>query len=277
MNLLEALVMGAIQGLGEFIPISSSAHLVVVPKIFHWHTPGLAFDVALHLGTLVALAAYFWREWYDLIRGAIAKTRFGRNIVVSKTAAAESYLLWPIILGCLPAAIAGYEFESVIEHALRSPKVIAATMILLGLLLFAADRIGKKTRPMERITARDWIIMGCAQALALIPGVSRSGITITAGLFCGLRREAAARFSFLLGSPIILGAAIFEMKDILESGLPASQIAPFAVGILSAGVVGYLCIGFLLNYLKRKSMDIFVGYRIAFGLLMILLISLGRI
>ncbi|MHB0913483.1 MAG: undecaprenyl-diphosphatase UppP [Armatimonadota bacterium] len=274
MNLIQAIILGAVQGLGEFIPISSSAHLVVIPKVFGWRTPGLTFDVALHLGTLVALLAYFWRDWYEMAKAHLAATRLGPRFGMVPVEG-ERLLLWPIVFASVPAALAGVKFEDAVSTVFRNPLLIALTMIGMGLILLAADRLGRKSRPVEKVGLREWAIIGLAQALAIVPGVSRSGITITAGLLCGLEREAAARFSFLLGAPVILGAAVYELRHVFTDGLPAGEAVPFVAGVVTAGVVGYLCIGFLLNYLRKRSVDIFVGYRLIFGIAVIAMSVFG--
>ncbi len=259
MDTIQAIILGAIQGLTEFIPISSSAHLIVIPWLFKWKPFGLTFDVALHLGTLFALLAYFWRDWYGLLSGAFTRSNKKRM------------LLWPIIIASIPAAVAGYFLEHTIEDQVRSSFLLVGIVtISLGILLFVADRLGAKRRVAESVTLADWLIIGVAQALAIVPGVSRSGITITAGLACGLQRDAAARFSFLLGAPIILGAAVHELPDALRSAL-GGEMLPFIAGIATSAVVGYLCIGFLMSYLRERSTDLFVGYRVVFGLGIILL------
>jgi undecaprenyl-diphosphatase len=263
---IQAIILGAIQGLTEFIPISSSAHLIVIPWLFGWKPFGLAFDVALHLGTLLALIAYFWRDWYGLLRDSVGRGKL-RASPDHKT-----MLLWPIIIANIPAALAGKFFEHTIEDQVRSNfLLIGIVTISLGILLFAADRCCAKRRPAEAVTLRDWMVIGIAQALALVPGVSRSGVTITAGLACGLQRDAAAWFSFLLGAPIILGAAVYELPDALKSVLAGGEWLQFTAGIAASAVVGYLCIGFLMSYLRKRSTGLFVGYRLVFGLGVILL------
>lgn len=275
MHSLEAIILGAVQGLTEFIPISSSAHLVVLPWVLDWNTPGLVFDVALHLGTLFALLSYFWREWYDMVKIYAGTTRVAKALGLQRSASGRPVLLWPIVLACLPAGLAGMCFEHTVEGSLRDPVLAGIVTIVLGAILLAADRLGAKLRPMHVVTTRDWIAVGLAQALAIVPGVSRSGVTITAGLFCGLERQAAARFSFLLGAPIIFGAAVYKLRDLLTTGLPADQILPFVLGVVTATVVGYLCIGFLMEYLRKRSVWVFVLYRALFGSAVIL-VSLLR-
>jgi undecaprenyl-diphosphatase len=263
---LQAIILGAIQGLTEFIPISSSAHLIVVPWLFDWKPFGLTFDVALHLGTLAALLAYFWRDWYGLLRDSVTRARLGPSHDH------KTMLLWPIIIASIPAAIAGKFLEKTIESQVRSSFLLIGVITIgFGVLLLVADRLGAKSRSAEGVTLRDWLIIGVAQALAIIPGVSRSGVTITAGLVCGLQRDAAASFSFLLGAPIILAAAVYELPDALKSVLAGGEVLPFVAGILTSAVVGYLCIGFLMSYLRKRSTDLFVGYRVVFGLGVILL------
>lgn len=271
MDVLQAVILGAVQGLTEFIPISSSAHLIAVPWFLDWRPFGIAFDVALHLGTLFALLAYFWRDWYDLLKDSTRGTWLGRTVGL-KAAGSQTMLLWPIVIASVPAAVAGKFLEHGIENHVRSNfLLVGAVTIVLGVLLFAADRLGAKRRAAESVTLRDWLVIGVAQALAIVPGVSRSGITITAGLACGLQRDAAARFSFLLGAPIILGAALYELPSAWSSGEVGADLMPFILGVLTSALVGYLCIGFLMSYLRSRSMGLFVGYRLAFGTGMIIL------
>lgn len=270
MDVLQAVVLGAVQGLTEFIPISSSAHLLVVPWVVGWDQFGLAFDVALHLGTLIALVAYFWRDWYGLLRDYAGTTRLGK--AVGMKPAPGMMLLWPILIASVPAALAGKFLEEIVVTQFRTSFLLVGIItVALGVLLMVADKLGTKRRPAEAVTLADWLIIGLAQALAIIPGVSRSGITITAGLACGLRRDAAARFSFLLGAPIIFGAALYELPKALRAGLSAAELLPFGAGIAASAVVGYLCIGFLMSYLRTRSTGLFVGYRVVFGSAIILL------
>ena len=276
MDSLQAIILGAVQGLTEFVPISSSAHLIILPWLLDWKTPGLIFDVSLHVGTLLALLSYFWREWYDMIKAYLGTTRLARSpgAITPALPEKDGMLLWPLILACVPAVLAGMALEGVVEHSFRHPALIGVSMIVLAVFLLIADRVGEKTRPMHGVTARDWIIIGLAQALAIIPGVSRSGVTITAGLFCGLKREASARFSFLIGAPIILGAAVYKLRELFTVGIPADEVLPFLLGVLTATFVGYLCIGFLIAYLQKRSTGLFVVYRLLFGLGAILLYGL---
>ncbi|HUV05685.1 MAG TPA: undecaprenyl-diphosphatase UppP [Armatimonadota bacterium] len=281
MHVLQAVVLGAVQGLTEFIPVSSSAHLVILRWLFGWGAgdagANIALDVALHVGTLLALLAYFWREWYGMIKDYVRTTRAGRPLGLSSAPAqAHGMLVWPVVFACIPAGLAGVVFENAAQTTFREqPVLLAAALVGLGALLFLADRIGKKARPMEAVGARDWIIVGLAQALAIVPGVSRSGITITAGLFTGLQRDAAARFSFLLGAPIIFGAAVYELPKAFQYELAGRDIASFALGVLTSTIVGYLCIGFLIRYLRKQSTSVFVVYRVLLGIAVLASYALG--
>src|SRR5438105_5589014 len=250
MTIIQALIFGVVQGITEFLPVSSTAHLILLPWFLRWPDPGLSFDVALHLGTLVALVIYFWKEWLALL----AKPR----MVVF------------IIAATIPGAVAGVLFESQVENALRSPKIIALMLSLMGLVLVLAEMKGRRKKDLDQITWRDAITVGCAQAFALVPGVSRSGSTITAGLFVGMKRETAARFSFYLSAPIIAGAVAKKMLDIFRAGIPADQVSAFVVGIAASGIVGYLSISFLLGYLKTHNTLLFVYYRIGLAIVVFL-------
>ena len=274
MSALQAILLGAIQGLTEFIPISSSAHLLILRWFFGWGSQDVAFDAVIHLGTLAALLLFFWREWSEMIRAYFATTRLARITGVGKYIPAASQgspmLLWPVVLACVPAGLTGVIFEDTVNERFRSaPLLTGAVLILLGLLLFAADRIGAKNRPMHSVRMRDWLIIGLAQALAFVPGVSRSGITITAGLFCGLEREASARFSFLLGAPIIFGAGLYELKKMLSTGVSGGQALPLLLGFLTATIVGFACVKFLIGYLRKRSVGLFVVYRVVLGMAVI--------
>lgn len=255
MSILQAMVLGLVQGLGEFLPISSSAHLVLVPWFFGWPDPGLTFDVALHLGTLVAVLAYFWRDLLELVVDAVTRPR-----------SRDGRLFWYLVVASIPGALFGAIFEDQAETVFRSPALIALTLTLMGVGLWWADRVGRKARDMDDLTWGDSLIVGISQALAIVPGVSRSGITMTAGLLAGLERESAARFSFLLSVPIIAGAAVLKLKD-----LPLAAInAPFIVGVLTAAAVGYLAIRFLLHYVRHGSYFLFAAYRFLLALAVVL-------
>ena len=265
MNIFQAIVLGIVQGLTEFIPVSSSAHLIIVPWALGWSDPGLTFDVALHLGTLVALLVFFAKDWARLIRAGVA------SIVERKLGDdADRRLAWLIVIGSIPGAIAGVLAESKIEELFHAPNaphnssaMIAMGVIiaLLGAVLFIVERIAQHVRALNAASFKDAIWIGLAQALAIFPGVSRSGATITAGLALGFQRDAAARFSFLLAAPIIAGAGAKSLFNLYRDGLKSSELMPFAVGFLTAAITGYFCIRFLLSYLQKNSADIFVYYR----------------
>lgn len=281
MDLFHALVLGIVQGLTEFLPISSSAHLLIVPWLFGWKEASLTsiqFDVALHMGTLVAVLVYFASDWRRLIAGFI------RSVVERKIGDdPDRKLAWLVIVGSIPAAIVGALGESKIDEIFHRPEnlrmamlVIAIVMLVMAGLLFLAERIGKHVLDLRHIELPTAVTVGVAQALALIPGVSRSGSTITAGLFLGLKRETAARFSFLLATPVVLGAGLKKLYDVFrEGGIPADQQLGFVVGFLAAAISGFLCIAFLLRFLQRNSTLPFIVYRLALGVLLLVLVAVS--
>ena len=268
MTIFQAIIFGAVQGATEFLPISSTAHLILLPWFLRWPDPGLSFDVALHLGTLVALLIYFRKDWIALIGSFV-------NLLRGRTSDANGRMALFIIVATIPGALAGVLFESQVETALRSPKIIALMLSLMALVLVVAELKGRRKKSLEQITWPDAITVGLAQAFALVPGVSRSGSTIAAGLFAGMTRETAARFSFYLSAPIIGGAVAKKMLDIFKVGLTADQTPPFIIGIASAGIVGYLSIAFLLRYLQTHNIFLFVYYRIALSIVVFLAFWLG--
>jgi undecaprenyl-diphosphatase len=260
MNLLHAAILGTLQGLTEVLPISSSAHLILVPWLFHWPESGLTFDVALHLGTLMALCLYFWRDIIEMAGN------FFSAISGKRLDTAAKRLPFYILAGTIPAAVAGKTLEGPIEEVFRrSPALIAALLIAFGLLLALADTIGAKRWRMDRITLNFALVIGLAQCLALVPGVSRSGITITAALFLGFNREAAARFSFLLSLPVVAGAVILQLGHLAREGIPAADFYPMLIGIATSAFFGYLSVFFLLRLVQRSSLYIFVWYRLIAG------------
>jgi len=264
--IFQAIVLGIVQGLAEFIPISSSAHLLLIQKFFHWNEIGLSFDVALHWGTLVALLAYFWSDWVNIITGFVKKVSGSTPKNGYRGDDAEGRLLIPIIIGTIPAAIAGVLIEKRLEAHPPSWYYVAALMAGMGLLMLISERVGKKIRTIDRMNWTDYIIIGIAQAFALFPGVSRSGVTITAGLFRNLDRAAAARFSFLLSTPAVFGAGLMMIHKLRkEGGLPPGQAPAYVVGFIVSAIVGYLSIRFLMNYLRSKPLNLFVWYRFAFA------------
>jgi undecaprenyl-diphosphatase len=259
LTFLQAVVLGIVQGLGEFLPISSSAHLVVTPWLLGWPDPGLAFDVALHVGTLVAVLAAFAGDWVRIVSAALRGLRQGRPFE------GDARLLWLLALASVPGGIAGLALESAAETAFRSPLLIAATMAGLGAILFVADGRASSGEERRQVTVMDAVLIGCAQALAIVPGVSRSGSTISMALFLGYRREEAARFSFLLATPITLGAALHKVPKLL--GAPQASLV--AVGVVVSAVVGLLAIRVLLAYVRTRTYRPFAYYRWAFAVMLV--------
>ena len=259
MSTLQAAILGLVQGLGEFLPISSSAHLVLIPWLFKWNDPGLTFDIALHIGTLIAVAIYFWKDWLKLITKGLTDVR-----------STEGKLFWYLVAATIPGAVVGFLLEKKAETIFREPVLIATMLILLGVLLYWADRKGVKHIEMNRITFRTSLFIGLSQALAIIPGVSRSGITMTMGLLMGLTREGAARFSFLLAAPIIFGAALVKLPHFISN--PSEITINFIIGVLVSFVTGILSIGFLLRYVQTKNFLPFAWYRFILGSLVIVIV-----
>lgn len=253
---IQALFLGILQGITEFLPISSSAHLILLPWVVGWEAMGLTFDVMVHGGTLLALVIYFRQQWKEI------GNQFLR-IFMRRTAPSESGLLGALVVGTLPAIVVGGLFEGLIENQLRTPEVTVFTLTLFGLLLGWADHQGSQSRGLESIGLRDGLIVGLAQALALIPGVSRSGVTITAALLLGLNRADAARFSFLLGTPVIALATISRLYLLWWSpGHEAGSFVPLLVGIMFSFISGLLCIRYLLRFLQTRTYLPFVVYRL---------------
>jgi undecaprenyl-diphosphatase len=260
MTLGQAIILGIIQGLTEFLPISSTAHLRIVPALLGWPDPGAAFTAVIQLGTLVAVFAYFRRDIVAITRDTIR----GR-----------SQMGWMIAVGTIPVVGFGLLFKHQIESTLRSLYVIAAAMIGLALVLALAERLANHRRTMDEAGWLDAIVVGCAQAVALLPGASRSGCTITGALFMGFDRASAARFSFLLSLPAVLAAGVFEFRHALRE--PAGQPAALALATLVSFVVGYASIACLLGYLKRHTLWLFIVYRLALGAVLLLLLRLGKL
>jgi undecaprenyl-diphosphatase len=272
-SVLEAIVLGITQGLTEFLPISSTAHLRIVPAFAGWEDPGAAFTAVTQLGTMTAVLLYF-RD--DLMRIARAWLRSLRDPAARREL--DARLGWYIILGTIPIGIFGLAFKDQIENGARDLYLIGSALIVLGLVLLAAERVARHDRPLEQITTRDGIVIGLAQALALVPGVSRSGATLTAGLFLGFDRPSAARYSFLLSVPAVVLSGLFEFGSILD-GSDGDQVGlgSLALATLLAFVVGYASIAFLLRYLARHSTIVFVVYRVALGALVLVLAATGAI
>jgi len=264
----QALVMGIVQGLTEFLPISSSGHLIIVPYLFGWTDPfitSLAFSVMLHLGTLLALLVYFRADWVRLVPAGLAAIRDR-----SFRGDPDRRLAWLLIAATIPAAIAGFILSDLAETTFREVGLVAVTLVVGAVILWLADRWGGRTKGVDDVTFPIAGGIGAAQALALVPGISRSGISISAARFAGLDREAAARFSFLMATPITLGAVIFEVRKLItgEAGVDVS-LGPLLVGMLAAFVAGILAIGFLLRYLRTRSLTIFVVYRLVLAAVVI--------
>jgi undecaprenyl-diphosphatase len=255
-SLWQALVLGLVQGLAEFLPISSSAHLALAPLLLGWRDPGLAFDVALHLGTLLALAWYFRADWVSLIRAGVDL------LTRRKITTPDHWQVVFLVLATIPGAVAGLLVKDYAETVFRAPSLTAIALMVMGLLLWAADRFATRDRTLDSLGVRDAILIGCAQMFALIPGVSRSGSTMTAARALGFTRPAAARFSFLMSMPITTAAVVFKLPDaIAEHGLSA----PLGVGIAAAAVSSWLAIDILLKYVSRYSFGVFALYRIILG------------
>lgn len=261
----QALVMGIVQGLTEFLPISSSGHLILVPTILGWHDPfigSLQFSVMLHMGTLLALLVYFWRDWLALVPAGVATVR-DRSTAGDPDRRVAVF----IVVATVPAALVGLLFNDFIEQNVRQAGVVAVMLVVGAAILWLADRWGPKLRRIEALGNARAFGIGIAQAFALIPGISRSGISIAAGLFAGLDRESAARFSFLMAAPVIAGAGIFEARKMIAAGIPSSDVVPLIVGFVAAAVAGFLAIAFLLRYLRTNTMAIFVIYRLVLAAL----------
>ena len=262
MEILQIIVLALVQGLTEFLPISSSAHLILVPVLTDWPDQGLAFDVAVHAGTLTAVVLYFRRELVRMLVEWFASFKGGLT--------PDARLAWAVLIGTIPVGLAGLLFKDVIETQLRSPMVIAVATIVFGLLLGYADRTGKRGKNEYGLLLLDVLIIGLAQALALIPGTSRSGITITAALMLGLNREAAARFSFLLSIPVIFLAGSLETKEYLSTA-SIQDAQPLLIGALISAVSAYTCIHYFLKLLDRIGMMPFVAYRLVLGVVLVVL------
>jgi undecaprenyl-diphosphatase len=272
MPIYQVVVLSIVQALTEFLPISSTAHLVLVPWLFGWKDPGLTFDVALHAGTLVAILLYFFRDWIQIIGQGL-----GLNIGNDPQLKQNRALLWLLAAASIPIGIFGFLFDKQADTTWRNPYVIGTMMIVIGLLIWIAERRRVGDKSMDKISWGDGIAIGASQALAVIPGTSRSGITIATGLFRGLNRETAARFSFLLSTPAIAAAVAKKLWDIhKEGGMSQDMRIPFALGAAVSGILGAVVIAFFLRYLRRSSLMPFVYYRIIFGIIVIALAAFFR-
>lgn len=287
MEIIQSIIIGGIQGISEFLPISSSGHLVLIPYIFKWNYNGLTFDVALHFGTAIALVAYFWKDWKSIIANAIINLKFknqnsklienskikneNSRFKLEHVTESEEYpanLLWQILLASIPAAIIGFIFNDIIDKTFHSSSslgmiVIALNLAVFGIILWLTDQYSKKTLLINQVSYKKSFLVGLTQALALIPGVSRSGITITTGLALGLKREDSARLSFLLSTPAMVGAFIYSIKDLSLNDINSV----FVVGVISSTIFSFFAIRFLLDYLKKSNFSVFVWYRIILAIM----------
>lgn len=272
-NVFQAAVLGIVQGLTEFLPISSTAHLKAVPVFLGWGDPGVTLSAVIQLGSIAAVLSYFWTDLVKLGRGTLAAVRTGNY------QAPEMRLSAGILVGTIPIVVCGLLLKLLVpdldNSPLRSMGTIATASIVMGLLLGVAERVGQRQRSYEQLDARDGILMGLAQSLALIPGVSRSGSTITAGLFASLERATAARFSFLMGIPAISLAGLVELKEIFDRGVSSAELLPVAVGVITAAISSYAAIAGLIRYLQRQNTWVFVWYRLGFGIAILSAIALG--
>jgi len=263
MTIFHSIILGLVQGASEFLPISSSAHLILAPWLFRFPDPGLAFDVALHFGTLIAVVLYFWRDWVEIFELAF------KNKIQNSKFKIQNYgrnILYFLIIATIPGVLAGYFLESEAETIFRSPILIAFTLSIVGLILYLVDKYHRHRKNLQQISWFDSLLIGLSQAVAIIPGVSRSGATITTGLTRGLSRESTARFSFLLSAPIIFGAAALKLPHLIRSGMDIYLTA----GMLSAAVSGYFAIKYLLKFIEKAGYAVFFWYRLALALIVVL-------
>ena len=268
MTTFQAIILGIVQGLTEFLPISSSAHLRIVPALFGWNDPGAAFTAVTQIGTEAAVIIFFWRDLWRI------GTTWLRSLYTPELRSTlDARMGWYIILGTLPVGILGLLFQDQIYTVARDLRLIATTLIVLGVILYIADRVAKNAKPVEDLNLRDGLVYGFAQALALIPGVSRSGATISAGLFMGYKREAAARYAFLLAIPAVVASGLFTLPDAVSGDGPGWTLTLIATAL--AFVFGYASIAWLLRYVSTNSYLPFVIYRIALGLLVAILLAVG--
>lgn len=254
MTIFQSVILGIVQGLTELLPISSSAHLTIIPWIFEWQVPEW-FDVALHFGTLLAIGIFFFKDWIELIKG-------GFNQIVKKEKTTQGRMFWYLVAATIPGGIIGFLLDHFASNILSKPLIIAIALIVMGLLLYFVDKNAKSDTNYEKMTFKQTFIVGLSQALAFIPGVSRSGVTMTTGRMMGVDRESCAKYSFMLSAPIVLGATLYKLKDFVFN-------IECIIGILVSFIVGILVIKFLLEYLKKGSFKVFAIYRVVVGILII--------
>ncbi len=262
MNSFQSVILGTLQGLTEFLPVSSTAHLILLPWIIGWQDAGLSYNVALHLGSLIAILYYFRKEWH-----LIGKSFLG-YLLSSLPKKSNTNLGYYIIAATIPTVVAGFFFESYASGIFRTPTLVASSLILFSIVMFVSDRTTKNRKDISALTTKDAIVYGLFQSLAIIPGISRSGATISGGLFVNYKRDEAARFSFLLSAPIITGAIIMELQHVSVSELLAP---PLLLGIATSTITSLVAIKYLLNYVGRKNYTIFVVYRIVLGVVILVL------
>lgn len=263
MEIYQAIILGVVQGLTELLPISSSAHLNLIPTIFNWSVPE-SFDVALHFGTLLAIGIFFFKDWLKLIAGGFKK-------IFKKEDSTEGRMFWYIVAATIPGGIIGFILDKYAQDLLTKPLIIAIALIVMGIILYLVDKNAKSETDYENMTFKQTFLIGLSQALAFIPGVSRSGITMTTGRAMGVKRESTAKYSFMLSAPIVLAATVFKLGDFIDYFAVANitGIIAFVLGVLVSFIVGIIVIKFLLNYLKKGSFKIFAVYRVVVGLLVI--------
>ncbi|MBX7147864.1 undecaprenyl-diphosphate phosphatase [bacterium] len=262
MTLLHSVILGIVQGLGEFLPISSSGHLVVTPWLLNFDDPGLSFDVALHFGTLIAIVAYFWKDWVELFRGFFIS--FTANGKTERNILTRNLFLY-LVAASVPGALVGLALDDIIEANFRAPLLVAGAMAIMGVILWAVDAKSSSNKNLGDIRLKEALLIGISQALALFPGVSRSGITMTTARLLKVDRVSAARFSFLLATPITFGACVLKFDDFIKGGVGVNEI----VGILVSGIIGFLSIKYLLQFVRTYTFQIFAYYRFVFALLVL--------
>ncbi len=271
LELLAAIFLGVVQGLTEFLPVSSSGHLLLAQYFFGMNQQrfGLSFDAAIHTGTVLAVVAFFWRDLLRMARAFVGSLR-GPNFENR-----DQRMAYLILVATIPAGLVGFFFEGFFEREVRSPWLVTFNLVLVGVLFIVGESVGRKNRRSDKLSFREAVGIGLAQTAALFPGVSRSGATITLGLLLGLRRDEAARFSFLMSVPITTAAALLSLFDVAREGIDAYGALLFLVGSVSSGVVGYLAIRFLLDYLAGHSLRVFAYYRFALAAVAVVLLLLG--
>lgn len=279
MSLLQAVLLGAVQGATEFLPVSSSGHLVLVPWLLRWRSPGLAFDAVVHWGTALAVIAYFWKEWVALVRATVLSLggvlpqsiRSSEHIASEGEGSRRDVLAWLIVLGTVPGVLIGYSLEDFFESVFARPAAAAGFLLVTAVLLAISEHLGRRERDLDDLRWPDALVVGFGQALAIFPGISRSGATIAAGLAQGMKRAPAARFSFLLGTPIVLGAGLLKVVELMRTDQWITQVPALIAGFAASAVVGFICVHVLLRYLQRRRLYPFAVYCALFGVFSLLM------